>query len=292
MPPRGWLITHKDCLDGATAALIGLASGLKPVFVEPDRVAEGLAGLPEGEPVYLADVSLRPDNWTRWHPRITWLLDHHQTALDLAGQPRVTVDLTRCGAHLLYDFATEAGWLQPTPDWNRLVTDVEQYDLWQPGRQAGQNLNRLFRQLGFEWYRQRFGSGWRPYTDVDTQELARLIAAEQAFVASHVEQAVTREVGGLSVAAVWLTEEGPVNEVAHTLIERGHALVILGKPDGRLSARADERINAAKLMEHLFSGGGHARAAGGRLPAELPLASDSLAPVLDRIARYLGPTNR
>lgn len=291
---RGWLITHADCLDGATAALIGMASGLTPVFVEPDRVAQGLASLPDDKPVYLADVSLREPEWPTWNARISWLLDHHQSALHLANEPRVTVDLSRCAAHLLYDYAVGSGWLTATPNWHRLVLSVERYDLWKPNHALGQNLNRLFHDKGFSWYQNRFGAGWVPYTEEEAEQLARLITKEREFVARHVAQSQIHMVPsvGLSIAGVILQEEGPVNEISHALLAAGHALTVILKPDGRLSGRSDPRIDTARLMEQLFHGGGHPRAAGGRLDDTVSLGPETLNRVLDQIAHYLTESQR
>ncbi|MCY0881671.1 MAG: phosphoesterase, partial [Firmicutes bacterium] len=134
---HGWLITHEHCLDGATAATIGAASGLTPIFSQPDRVANALAALSDDRPVYLADVSVAPAQWPAWKDRITWVLDHHQTALPLATEPKTTIDMHRCGSHLLYDYVVAQGWLEPSPQWQRLIEHVERYDLWLPDHAMG-----------------------------------------------------------------------------------------------------------------------------------------------------------
>lgn len=290
MGTRGWLITHQDCLDGATAALVGIASGLSPVFCEPDRVVDAINALTEPGPVYLADVSLRLPDWDRYRDKIAWLLDHHQSALNLAGQPRVTIDQSRSGAHLMYDFAVSQRWLSPHPNWRRLVLTVQRYDLWQPHHGLGQNLNRLFHKLGWEWYRTRFARGWVPYTSQEGAELAKILLEERQFIARHVARARRRQLDGhgLTLAAVALDEDGSVNEICHTLLQDGAQLVLVVKPDGRLSARSGERIDAAQLMERAFAGGGHARAAGGRLPADWSAEDDNiLDALLQRAADHL-----
>lgn len=281
----GWLVTHDNCLDGATAALIGEASGLAPIFVEPDRVEAGLGHVTDEEPVYLADVSLKPDMWPQWKHRITTVLDHHQSALPLQDEPNVQLDQSRSGAQLMYDYAVQQDWIAASPDWGRLCREVQRYDLWKPRHDFGQNLNRLFHHLGYDWYRKRFGAGFTPYTSEEGQLLAELIRQEASFVAEHLKTAVKVDQGlPFPIYGVHLAEEGPVNIVCHTLIERGAALVLVVKPEHRLSARSDVRVDAAKLMESLFHGGGHARAAGGRLgPEEDP----ELAHVLGRAAAYL-----
>ncbi|WP_338055112.1 DHHA1 domain-containing protein [Sulfobacillus harzensis] len=282
---HGWLITHKNCLDGATAALAGEASGLTPIFVEPDRVEEGLSQVTDDRPVYLADVSLRPDSWAVWRLRISFVLDHHQSALHLLGQPNVRIDQAHSGGWLMYAFAVERGWLDASPAWERLCRHVERYDLWKPQHEFGQDLNRLFHALGYDWYRQRFANGYAPLTAHEGDKLAQLIREERAFVARHIRQAVRYQNQlPYPIFAVELDEEGPVNIVSHTLLEQGAALVLTIKPDQRLSARTDARIDAAQLMEHLFQGGGHPRASGGRLPADEPADAESL---LRRIAEYL-----
>ncbi|MBX5468067.1 MAG: phosphoesterase [Firmicutes bacterium] len=293
--PTGVLVTHQDCLDGATAALIGRAVGLEVRFVEPDRVAPAVAAAPAGVPLFLADVSLSPADWAAWQQRVSWLLDHHQTALTLAGRPRVTIDLARSGARLMYDFACAQGWLRPSPAWERLVNAVQRYDLWQPRHEAGQNLNRMFRRHGLDWYLERFQSGWTPWTADEGDELAAIVRGEGAFIVQALGRRRHRRAAGYGLVGLYLPEEGPINEVAHRLLAQGEDLVIFIKSDGRLSARSSTRLDAARLMETLFSGGGHARAAGGRLTSDLTPGDAATDAVLDAVAAYLvkvgaGPT--
>lgn len=281
----GWLITHDNCLDGATAALVGEASGLTPIFVEPDRVEAGLEQVTGDHPIYLADVSLKPEAWARWKDRITYVLDHHQSALPLASEPNVLLDQSRSGALLMYDYAVQQGWVKPSPAWIRQCQTVARYDLWLPWHEAGQDLNRLFHAFGYDWYRQRFGQGWVPYTPEESERLSSLVREEVRFVADHLKTAVRyHEALDFPIYGVLLQEEGSINVVSHTLIEQGAALVLTLKPEKKLSARSDTRVDAAQLMEDLFHGGGHARAAGGRLQDDEPA---SMAEILEMAGQYL-----
>lgn len=286
---RGWLITHQNCLDGATAALIGMSCRLSPIFTEPDRVAQALVELPDGDPVYLADVSLPASNWPDYRYRVSHLLDHHQTARFLQDDPKATIDMSHSGAALMYHFAVLNGWVMPSYRWERLTQAVERYDLWQPQHGSGQNLNRLFRARGFEWYHSRFGQGWVPFTAEEADHLANIIFDETAFITHHVETSQLVTAGPFTLAGVLLEGDGPVNEVAHTLLERGVDLVLFLKPDGRLSARTRPPIDAAQLMETHFGGGGHARAAGGRLAAGQVGSPESLISLLQEIHQIIAP---
>ncbi len=287
----GILITHQHCLDGATAAVIGISCGLTPIFCEPDRVVPALESLqPESGPVYLADVSVPPQHWERLRKAVTHLLDHHQSALPLQGDIKTTIDMRRSGCHLMYAYALAQGWLQPTQKWQRLVLAVERYDLWQPDHIEGQNLNRLFYAKGFTWFRQQFSSGWAPYTPSDGEELAVLIREEQTFVSHHLQNAELLYTGSYRLAGIFLEAEGPVNEVAHALLSQGLDLVLFLKPDGRLSARTSPKIDAARLMQRQFAGGGHARAAGGRLPSDAMVSPVTLHALLESIGQSLSVT--
>ncbi len=288
MSQRGWLITHKNCLDGATAGVIGEQSGLIPIFVEPDRVLDGIETITGDRPIYLADVSLKPAQYARVRTRITQLLDHHQSALPLSPYANVHIDLTKAGSHLLYDFAVQQGWITASEQWNRLIRAVERYDLWKPCHESGQNLNRLFHTLGYSWYKERYKDGWTPYVANEQTLLANLLLDEKLYIKKQLGHAV-KILSPLPMAAIALTEEGATNEIAHTLLSQGMALVVFLKPDGRLSARSDTRVDAALLMEELFAGGGHARAAGGRLDHPGPYDQQTVQAVLQRIASYLQP---
>ncbi len=287
---KGWLITHGNCLDGATAALVGEAAGLTPVFVEPDRVVGGLEQVTDENPIYLADISLKPEDWPRYQQRINFVLDHHQSALKLRGEPRVLIDQARSGAHLMYDYAVSQRWIDSAPAWERLCLGVERYDLWKPRHEWGQNLNRLFHHLGYDWYRQRFTWGYNPYRPEEAALLAQLIIDESRFVQAHLNTAIRHHANlPFPLYGVRLQDEGPINIICHTLIEQGAALVLVVKPEGRLSARSDARVDAARLMEELFQGGGHARAAGGRLR---PGQDDDIPALLTQITEHLNGLSR
>ncbi len=286
MTNRGWLITHKNCLDGSTAALITDQSGFTPIFVEPDRVYEAIEQIPPEGNLYLADVSITAEQYALVGSRITKVLDHHQSALAISHYDNVLVDMSQSGSHLFYDFACRHNWISPTPAWDRLIHTVERYDLWKSCREAGQNLNRLLQVLGYSWYKERFAQGWTPYTPDEQKRLADLIFEEQHYIRKQLAHAIKISTP-LPVTAIPLTHEGATNELAHHLLNQGNALVILLKPDGRLSARSDERINAAHLMEHLFHGGGHARAAGGRMDYPGPYDSSHTQTLLENVSEYL-----
>lgn len=282
---KGWLITHERCLDGASAALVGYAAGLTVRFVEPDRVSQALEDIGEGEPIFLADVSLNPHDWKIWRHRITFVLDHHQSAQHLVGEPNAHIDLSLSGGPLFYRFAQEKGWLTPTPRWDRLMDAVRAYDLWKPMHDFGEDLNRLFHHLGFEWYLRRFSQGWVPFNAEEGALLAEIVRDDAELMRRQLRLAVRyQETLPYPIFGIELEHDGPINRVSHALLADGGALVLSRKPDKRLSCRTDARIDAAQVMHDLFSGGGHARAAGGRLKDDDPT---DLVSLLAKVAGYL-----
>ncbi len=285
MSQNGWLVTHENCLDGVTAAVVGRAAGFTPVFVKPDRVVEGLEQIPDEGPIYLADVSLKLDQWSRWGDRIAFLLDHHQSARPLHRFPQVLIDESRSGAHLFYDYAVQQKWIPATPEWERLCLAVERYDLWKPRHDFGQDLGRLFHAQGYSWYQNRFCAGFTPFTRQEGDLLATLIRQEEDFVSQHLKSAIRYQNAlPFPLYGLTLNDEGPINIIAHRLLEEGAALVVVLKDEGRLSARTDTRIDAAQLMESLFCGGGHPRAAGGRLADS---TRDDVTAILQEISQFL-----
>lgn len=263
------LVTHDHCLDGATCAVLGLAAGMLPAFVYPDGAAAFLAALPPDRPVVLADVSFPVDVYPREADRLVALIDHHQSALPLADRPRVHIDQRHCGSTLLYEWLTTTGRLAADDQrWRPLLEPVDDYDLWRPDHAAGQALNRLRMARGWEWFRDKFRDGWSPLTEDERHQLTQLESEEEAFIARYTERTELFPAGPYPLAVVRLEEEGAVNELSHRLLTvHDLAAVIAIKPDGRLSCRTSPRLDAARFMEAGFQGGGHPRAAGGRLPA-------------------------
>lgn len=284
------LVTHDHCLDGATCGVLGLAAGMLPAFVYPDGAAAFLSNLPPDRPVVLADVSFPPDVYPREASRLVALIDHHQSALPLADRPRVHIDQRHCASTLLYEWLTATKRLaQDDARWRPLLDPVDDYDLWRPDHQAGQALSRLFTARGWDWYREKFRDGWSPLTEEERQNLQQLEAEEAAFIDRYTSRAELFDAGPHRLCVVWLEEEGAVNELSHRLLTQ-HTLagVIAIKPDGRLSCRTSPALDAARLMEAGFQGGGHPRAAGGRLPAGTK-PHDGAAWVKARAIQTLGP---
>jgi hypothetical protein len=268
------LVTHHNCLDGATCAVLGVAAGMEPAFVYPDGALAYLNGLPEDRRAVLADVSFPLDAYEQVQSRLIQVIDHHQSAWPLRDKPRVLLDLTHCASTLLYGWLTDTGRLQPDPHWLPLLKPVEDYDLWRPDHRVGHDLNRLFHDLGWEWFRDKYAHGFVPLTPSEESRLQELIQVEHAFVARNLARAERFQAGRWHLAVVVLDGEGAVNEVAHSLLTQGLDGVIMIKPDGRLSSRTTDALDAARLMETGFHGGGHPRAAGGRLPADVDPAGD------------------
>jgi oligoribonuclease NrnB/cAMP/cGMP phosphodiesterase (DHH superfamily) len=266
-------------LDGAACAVLGLAAGLEPHFVYPDGALAYLQSIAKDQPVVLADVSVREDAYAAEAERVVALIDHHQSALGLSGMPRVHIDLSHAASTLLYQWLTTTGRLPPDPHWERLLAPVEDHDLWRPEHREGQDLNRLLHTLGWEWFRDKYRDGFVPLTAAERERLEAVVREEEAFVRRHLERAEHFTAGHHPMAVVVLDSEGAVNEVAHELLTAGAHAAILVKPDGRLSVRSTDALDAARLMEAGFQGGGHPRAAGGRL------AEDARANAVEWITR-------
>lgn len=281
------LVTHDHCLDGATCGVLGLASGMDPDFVYPDGAEAYLRALPDDEPVVLADISFPVNVYPSQAHRLVALIDHHQSALPLQGLAGVHLSMDDCASTLLYRWLLETGRLSPDDAWLPLLKAVNAYDLWLSEHQAGQNLNRLFHDLGWEWFRDKFAHGWVDLTADEHERLARLMAEEQTFVRHHVEKARHFQAAGHLLALVTLEAEGAVNEVAQTLLLGGVDGVIMIKPDGRISCRTTTVLDAAKLMEAGFEGGGHPRAAGGRLPSSVSGSPQAADWVIERLRQVL-----
>jgi oligoribonuclease NrnB/cAMP/cGMP phosphodiesterase (DHH superfamily) len=265
------LVTHDRCLDGATCAVVGMAAGLVPTFVYPDGAAALLASLPSDRRVVLADVSFAPDVYQKEAHRLVALIDHHQSARPLGGLPRVHIDQRHCASTLLYEWLTATGRLEADDArWRPLLNPVDDYDLWRPDHAAGQGLNRLLMEKGFDWFRGKYRDGYAPLTQDEEALLHELVDREHNFIARYAPRAEAFSAGPHRLMVVRLEEEGAVNELSHTLLtDHGADAVIVIKPDGRLSCRSTPAIDAARLMEQAFQGGGHPRAAGGRLKAGL-----------------------
>lgn len=275
------VITHKDCMDGFTAAWI-LAKALGPdalffsgVYTNPPPMPETIAG----RTVYMVDISY-PRDEMRAIAEISERLivfDHHRTAQNnLAGleeelqaqglDVKIVFDMERSGAGITWD---EMHLGEPRP-W--LVNYVEDYDLWKFTLPCSKAVNAFIDTVPMEiglWdvvagldldTVVQFGRGALAYIS----EYSRCVHADGHRVIFQGHQAFVVNVPYKSISEVlnYVLDVEPNVEVAIGWHVKG---------DGRYRYSLRSREGGPKVNElaECFGGGGHVRSAGMALAAML-----------------------
>ena len=280
------LLSHGNCLDGVTAAIVTTRAlgkeGLGIAYAQPNQVKEFLAwlaaqGSGSGRTLMVADLSLqKPDldaivdaigTLRRSGWSIQWRDHHHKQWEGLA--------LDRLREHLVVltvnDDATESGaTLQQQaiaandPFAKRLAETVRDRDLWWNKTPDSETLEFALADLGPKAFA-------AAYTGADAESPAVLPALASAAQRERDRQASirdrilagTRRYRNGEVAVVYGAL--PKNTGLHELLERGARIAINVRPNGKVSLRSRKDTAICHLVAQKFDGGGHPNASGADL---------------------------
>ena len=270
------VIYHGNCADGFSAAWC--------FWRKYGEACDYLAGVYQQEPpdvtgraVYLVDFSYKRSVVLRMLEQASHivLIDHHKTALeDLAGieseKFSTFTDLNRSGATLAWDF------LFPGEDRPLLLGHVEDRDLWR-FKLAGTREIQAFvfsHEYTFEQ--------WDRLMSADHVELLKMTAAGAAIERKHHKD-VAELVAVCKRRMVIGGHDVPVASIPYTLVSDAAHLMAQGEPfaacywdtaEGRtFGLRAtDEGADVSEVAKQ-YGGGGHAKAAGFKVPRGHALAT-------------------
>jgi oligoribonuclease NrnB/cAMP/cGMP phosphodiesterase (DHH superfamily) len=159
------LVTHKNCCDGSTCAVLFLAAGGKrenvffssPNHNDTDELVSDLLETFSG-PILIADASISEKQAEKVYRDDVVLLDHHKSAIPLAKFSWCEIDIenTRCGAMMLFDWLktnAQSTWFM---EHKFLVDLVDDHDRWIHNYPESEN-NAVFHELiGSKKYIDRF----------------------------------------------------------------------------------------------------------------------------------------
>ena len=277
------VIYHGNCADGFSAAWC--------FWRKYGAGADYVAGVYQQDPpdvrgrdVYLVDFSYKRAVVERMlaEANSVCLIDHHKTAIEdlqplfmqdsWTGEPKQLAhftDLNRSGATLAWDY------LFPGEDRPLLLGHVEDRDLWRfklPGTREIQAFV-FSHEYSFEL--------WDKLMSADQVELLKMTAAGAAIERKHHKD-VAELVAVCKRRMVIGAHDVPVASLPYTLVSDAAHLMAQGEPfaacywdtaDGRVfGLRAtDEGVDVSEVAKQ-YGGGGHAKAAGFKVPRDHALA--------------------
>ncbi|MHB8586942.1 MAG: hypothetical protein ACYDDF_14025 [Thermoplasmatota archaeon] len=205
--------------------------------------------------------------------RVEWR-DHHARQWDetsvarLAGTPglalRIDFSGSECGATLV-----QKDLLPRSPFAAEIAGIARDHDLWILKDPRSMRLEAATRGLGSERFSRRLAAE-RRIDDPAFQSAADAVEARKKVdIAWGVRRAHIHEGPGPLADSMRVgTAFGniPTNEVLHALIvERGCAVGVLFKPDGKFSLRSRKGVDVCHEIAQAFGGGGHPNASGGKI---------------------------
>lgn len=274
------VIYHGNCADGFSAAWCFW----RKYGADVDFVAGVYQQAPpdvRGRDVYMVDFSYSPvivEQMLRIAGNVT-LIDHHKTAIEALAYLRSGdydfrplqwfCDLNRSGATLAWDY------LFPDEPRPLLLGHVEDRDLWR-FKLAGTREIQAFvfsHEYTFEQ--------WDRLMSADQVELLKMTAAGAAIERKHHKD-VAELVGVCKRRMVIAGHDVPVASLPYTLVSDAALAMAEGEPfaacywdtaEGRIfGLRATETGVDVSDVAKVYGGGGHAKAAGFKVPRAHPLA--------------------
>lgn len=273
MKNRPLVIYHSNCADGF--------SGAWCFWKKFGGEVDFLPGVYQKDPpdvthrdVYLVDFSYKREvvkDMVASALRVT-LIDHHKTAIeDLDGLPGLFTytDLNRSGATLAWDFLFGD---EPRP---LLLGHIEDRDLWRFRLEGTREIQ------AFVFSHEYTFEMWDRLMSADQAELLKMHAAGAAIERKHRKDiaellAVCKRrmtIGGHDVPAASLPYTMS-SDAGHEMAQgEPFAACYLDTADGRtFSLRASDTGLDVSAIAKIYGGGGHAKAAGFKVPRDHELA--------------------
>jgi len=274
MEQRPMVIYHGNCADGFSAAWCfwrKYGAGADYVAGVYQQAPPDVAG----RDVYLVDFSYKAPvvaDMLRAAGNVT-LIDHHKTALDDLAHLRSGdydhrpmhwfCDLNRSGATLAWDF------LFPEEDRPLLLGHVEDRDLWRFKLAGTREIQ------AFVFSHEYSFALWDKLMSADQVELLKMTAAGAAIERKHHKD-VAELVGVCKRRMVIGGHDVPVASLPYTLVSDAAHLMAQGEPfaacywdtaEGRVFGlrSTDEGADVSDVAKQ-YGGGGHAKAAGFKVP--------------------------
>jgi uncharacterized protein len=278
------LVTHKDCPDGSTCAMLFVAAGGKrenivftnPGHEETDEVAYDLFETWAG-PILFADVSVSEDCAKKLDNRFDIvLLDHHKSAEPLKYFSFALVDMTRCGCRLVYEWLILNQLGNVASKYKDLVMLVDDRDRWvnklEDSKDISHGLHTIY---GQEQFINRFLKNPIPALTPEERFCLDLDRAkEKAFVEKKKRQVVVYDKvhGNGTIRVGFVMAGGPYRSelgnaiVSDPVLDVDVAVMVSGDS---ISMRSRKNGADVALIGAVNGGGGHAAAAGCSVPGVL-----------------------
>lgn len=267
------LVTHKNCMDGSTSAILFIAAGglrenirfTNPSHSETDEIVSELLETWSG-PILIADVSVSVALAEKVRRTDVFLLDHHKSAIPLADFSWCLIDVqnTSCGSMMLYNYLQS---FRPVRDYTELVNLVDDHDRWVKQYKATDKIASLHQVLGQEFFIDRFVKDSNTLLTSEEEYVVNLdIRKRDQYIAAKKKEVevLRKTIQGHNVRVAFVSAATHQSQLGNAICEDpvidADIAVMVG---GAISMRARKScpVDLSSLAK-VNSGGGHKLAAG------------------------------
>jgi len=274
------LVTHAECSDGSGCAIVFLEAGGVRENIRFVPAGTGVEKLLNDEPeffstanhVIIADVSCDAETADDIEKKYgnCIIIDHHKSALHLKDRDWCHIDVSVCGSMLLYYYFFTNSSSMRAEDLHRLCQLINDRDMWILKEEASDELQLYMNFYGQERFIDRMWSdlfchGWKEHEETFVNALKK---KREDYIENALKKVFIREVDGKKLGYVFISDHQSM--VLNRLIEKYNLDAGVGiMLDGAVvSLRAKGAVDVSVICEG-YGGGGHANAAGHRLPDEV-----------------------
>jgi oligoribonuclease NrnB/cAMP/cGMP phosphodiesterase (DHH superfamily) len=270
------LVTHKNCSDGSTCAILFMAAGGKKENIHygiPDDTVDDLVRDLyfnwEG-PIFIVDVSISEELAEIVNSRSNvYLLDHHKTALPLAKYKFCEIEEHnhRCGSMMFYDWIRD-NTEEDLMSYEDLVCLIDDHDRWIQNFEDSNDLAMLHDLLGQRKFIERFTK--EPDCELTSEEryvIDITKAKEVHFISECKQNFVPKSISfdGKNYNMAIIHASHPLlNKAAHSLLEDPELNidVVMSVSARAVSFRSRATGPDVSRLAKLNGGGGHVCAGG------------------------------
>lgn len=273
------LLTHFNCMDGATCAILFMAAAGEfrniifsgPSHERTDLILENLL-LDGPARIWLADISISEEMASLLSgmkfKRYIRIFDHHKSAIPLNSFPFAEIDENneRCGSKIFFDFLKKSG-CEDIDEFEYLVSLADDRDRWVNANPESLKMSELFHAIGQKSFigrmlldppvagKDNFREEEKYLLEIEQRNKEDAIKYLKRTV--QIRQQNGRKIGFSICDPKYASDAG--NALLADLSLDG--IVLVSANSISLRASKDSSLDVSELAKR-YGGGGHAKAAG------------------------------
>lgn len=263
-----YVIHHFPCTDGLGAKYAAWRKFGDSATYIPANYGQPVPELESGSEVYIADFSYPKEVLRAWHGSMSKLqvLDHHVSAQrDLDGEPYAIFDMEKSGAVLAWEY------FHPGTRVPSLLEYIQDRDLWRWKLEGTRDvLNCLSIRKGANETDVSHWDSFSTHTGAMKEAGVNVSAFQDQQLESLTREGTFKQITFMGYKAIVINSNFLTSEIGSKFarypdIDLAIVWQVNAEGNVNLSLRGNNRVDVSVLAKQL-GGGGHANAAGARVP--------------------------